>query len=1026
MRRRRVPLGPSLIVLAALAFVPPRVAGADPCGCGATGPFVGGGYSQLHNSNPAYDVTVTGGGSFWTVTVIGANDTLRVDLPAQPEWIYFNDRGNRLQFHYTNGGVDYCDVYALDRRHYPLLVEVSGTGVTSFNFSLAGNFMTYSQQFPGQVENHVLRVDNGAEVYAYTAPNPAGPPNVVGLPIFAPDDHSFYYQYRDTNPQDLYVVSLDTQGLVFHGTDWVEFQPLFTPCGDAIAALHTNGSPPLQIDLHGTFDGGAEGSTSLPSGATSYQLLTTPTQQVFRYQDAGGSHDVVLSDNIAAQACPFTAQPASLTATPETVEGGNPVTIHVQLSHPAPIGGLWVDVQSNNPNVLNGSAYVPWGSDTGSVVIPTKPITSFTQPATVYVYGTVPLVSVQIAVNPPAPHLLNLWTATTLPAGQPCQFSIGLSGPALGAGASVALTSSDPATLPLPPTTLIAPAAYWSSFDVPTPASLADHTVEVSASYAGTTLNATIQVQGPRPGPLTATNTCVIGGQPIHARLAMSAIAPASGLDLSVNSTDSSHVTLPGALHLAPGASSLEFDVPTLPTAGPIALDLAVSFNGVDAVCPVEIDPPQPWWVDYVPAVIAGETSPWNTANAIDPQGVVVGACDLGRDSYQDVAYSWQPGALRTLPGLDLGSPWSAEAFATNGSGVIVGEYGPDAFRCDGTTVVDLTPDHGGGALGVNPLGHVVGRAGDVSGNSQAFFHDGTLHVLGTLGGANSAATGINPGDVVVGWSEMADGSTHAFRWTAAGGMQDLGLPDGTQNAWATAINRAGVIVGYANDGSSDHACLWDGTGPHLLDSASSRALALNDANQVVGWADHDAILWDGPDRTVLDAPTGACSLADIAGTNILVATGINDAGQVCGNAYDNEGRPNGTPARLQPGAARATADFRSYVFAWTLTLANAPVVTGVPPVTSPSIARTLELAVVGANPVRGRLALRCALPDAGAATLELLDVTGRRVATRELPGDAAFHVVQVPETESAPPGVYFARLTQAGQVRLARVTVLR
>jgi probable HAF family extracellular repeat protein len=46
---------------------------------------------------------------------------------------------------------------------------------------------------------------------------------------------------------------------------------------------------------------------------------------------------------------------------------------------------------------------------------------------------------------------------------------------------------------------------------------------------------------------------------------------------------------------------------------------------------------------------------------------------------------------------------------------------------------------------------------------------------LGTLGGGWSFAYGVSAdGTVVVGWAANAAGNWHAFRWTAAGDMQDL------------------------------------------------------------------------------------------------------------------------------------------------------------------------------------------------------------------------------------------------------------
>ena len=50
---------------------------------------------------------------------------------------------------------------------------------------------------------------------------------------------------------------------------------------------------------------------------------------------------------------------------------------------------------------------------------------------------------------------------------------------------------------------------------------------------------------------------------------------------------------------------------------------------------------------------------------------------------------------------------------------------------------------------------------------------------LGTLGGAYSQAVAVNDNGQVVGSSRLAERRAHAFSWTAAGGMVDLGTLGG-------------------------------------------------------------------------------------------------------------------------------------------------------------------------------------------------------------------------------------------------------
>ena len=89
---------------------------------------------------------------------------------------------------------------------------------------------------------------------------------------------------------------------------------------------------------------------------------------------------------------------------------------------------------------------------------------------------------------------------------------------------------------------------------------------------------------------------------------------------------------------------------------------------------------------------------------------------------------------------------------------------------------------------------------------------------------------------------------------------------------------------------------------------------------------------------------------------------------------------------------------------------------------------RTAAFSLAGAvpNPARGaRLTFAFALPDGAPATLELLDVAGRRVAEREVGAlGAGAHTAELAPGRRVAPGVYLARLTRAGESRVARVAV--
>jgi len=204
----------------------------------------------------------------------------------------------------------------------------------------------------------------------------------------------------------------------------------------------------------------------------------------------------------------------------------------------------------------------------------------------------------------------------------------------------------------------------------------------------------------------------------------------------------------------------------------------------------------------------------------ITTSGDFDGACGTGDVSSQMRAFVWEDGrGLRNLG--TLGGPDSCAKFI-NQRGQIAGH-----------SFTSYTPNSNTGIPSFEPF----------------IWTNGRMTGLGTLGGTEGHAGGINNRGEVAGVSNLAgDQAQHAFLWSH-GAMLDL--TPANDYSYPEGLNDKGEVVGavYNADGTQ-FAFLWTAGG--LIDlGVCGEALSINAQSQVVGHADEcagggsHAFLWE-------------------------------------------------------------------------------------------------------------------------------------------------------------------------------------
>ncbi len=369
-------------------------------------------------------------------------------------------------------------------------------------------------------------------------------------------------------------------------------------------------------------------STTVSEGATDAQFTVTTAPAA-----SSTSITISASGGGATRTAALVVGPlsvASVVISPSTVIGGNSSTGVVTLNGAAPPGGFTVALTSSSPGlaVVPDTVVVSQGAVSAQFVVTTSVVNSQV-PVTISASGggssqnaSLQVIPLQVGWFTPVPN--------PIVGGNTIQLLIGLTGTAPAGGAVVALTTSNPAVVPLPQSVTVDAGTTGVVVAVVTAFVSLQTEVVVSASLGDQTATLTLQVN---PIVLTSIQLdhAILGGASTTGMVSISTSAPPGGVMVAMFSSAPAVATIPSAVAVAAGQTSCWFHLSTAEVTTPTAVQVQASLLGQNLTANITINPLGPKSILCQPAVGGYDSSCSLYINGVAPTGGVV--VDLTSDN---------------------------------------------------------------------------------------------------------------------------------------------------------------------------------------------------------------------------------------------------------------------------------------------------------------------------------------------------------------------------------------------------------
>lgn len=416
---------------------------------------------------------------------------------------------------------------------------------------------------------------------------------------------------------------------------------------------------------------------------------------------------------------------------PDSIKGGNRADGTLTLTGEAPRGGMEVDYISSDPTVASvplsdtvNEGYRLWYmpvETAGVAATTTVTLAASFQGVT----KTAILTALPAALDSTFFSLASRCVGSDengivnrAIGGHPVTGTLMLDGAAPPGGATVALSSSNPAVASAPAYSTIAAGSFSADFTISTSLVTVSTTLSISATYRGVTQVITLTLT-PIPIPYTVTVLGTLGDE-LSVAYAINNLGQVVGFANAISATSHAFLWQNGVMT----------DLGTLPG---FPYSSAADINDAGQVVGRSDNGPDGHaflWQNGVMidlGTLGGQSS---TASAINDLGQVVGSADTTGGTFH--AFLWQTGVI-----TDLGpQTWGASSWAPdiNNSGQVIATWmGPNsvphAFLWQSgvvTTLVGLGNLGSGAPSSINDLGQVVGT----SSGAGVLWQDGTVTIL--------------------------------------------------------------------------------------------------------------------------------------------------------------------------------------------------------------------------------------------------------------------------------------------------------